>query len=87
MICEIHNHDSVVYLERHLYPKCFSKSETNQRFYKRNMKPQDISFRLKYQNIENVSTLPTIYNASLKKNGKTQMQWLSLFIMGRTDPH
>ena len=80
-VCEIHNHVPALYLEGHPYLRRLSENETRlvEDLIRQNVKPKDILSTLKKQNVENLSILPTIYNAQKKfkkkeNRGKTKMQ-------------
>ncbi|KAJ9557231.1 hypothetical protein OSB04_011845 [Centaurea solstitialis] len=79
--CENHNHEPAEDMEGHPYAMRLTENQVRmvEDLSRKNVKPCDILSTLKEQNLDNVSTLRTIYNARRKfwateHKGKTQMQ-------------
>lgn len=87
MICEMHNHQPSFHLEGHPYPRRLNENETRlvEDLLEKNVKPRDILSTLKKQNVNNLSTIKTIYNADekfrrTKLGGRSQMQVVMDFL-------
>lgn len=87
VICDKHNHEPALFMEGHAYARRLSENETElvKDMKSKNVKPRDILSTLKKQNVENVSTVKTIYNAcqkfrNMERKGKTQMQLVLTFL-------
>ena len=87
VIRDEHNHAPAMHMEGHPYAMRLSKNEARlvEELSAQNMKPRDMLSILKKQNMDNVSTLQTIYNACHKfllsmKVGRTLMQVLISFL-------
>nr|KAJ0192547.1 hypothetical protein LSAT_V11C800399650 [Lactuca sativa] len=83
----MHNHETALYLEGLPYPRCLyvDKTQLVEDLIRKNVKPKDILSTLKKENVENLSILPTIYNARQKfrmkeNSGKTQIQVVMSFL-------
>lgn len=89
VVCETHNHDHAqhIHMKGHPYAMRLSENEVQlvEDLSTQYLKPREILFALKKKNVDNVSTLKTIYNARQKiritKNaGRTEMQAVMLFL-------
>ncbi|KAL4558535.1 hypothetical protein LXL04_036736 [Taraxacum kok-saghyz] len=87
MVCEMHNHQPALFLEGHPYPRRLTEDETRlvEDLLEKNVKPKDIVSTLKKQNVNNLSTIKTIYNADekirrTKRGDKSQMQVVMEFL-------
>ncbi|KAL6513821.1 hypothetical protein OROHE_019277 [Orobanche hederae] len=81
VICDKHNHKPAQYMEGHPYAKRLSEDEYSlvAELTTMNVAPRDILSILKQRNVNNVSTLKTIYNARnkirmIEQVGKSPMQ-------------
>lgn len=68
VLCDMHNHEPAVDMEAHPFARRLSDVEIRlvEDLIKKKVKPMDILSKLKEQNIDNVSSLSTIYNARHK---------------------
>ncbi|GJS95131.1 FAR1-related sequence 5-like protein [Tanacetum coccineum] len=83
VVCDQHNHLPTQNLEGHAYPRRLSDDEYRlvEDLTWKNVRPREILLTLKDQNMNNLSTLPTIYDAQhkirkIENAGKTPMQIL-----------
>ena len=85
MICGVHNHPNAQHLEGHLYVGRLSEEELTVLIdmSKSLVKPMNILHTLKNRDLNNTSTMKTIYNARHKYRvaemaGRSQMQQLMM---------